>query len=74
MFQRNNNDFYTINLKIMKKTIYIISLIALAISFFLIIQYPGSGRMNMIAGGLATIGFVLNIIGSSLVKVRQTVI
>ncbi|MBO3097395.1 hypothetical protein [Gelidibacter pelagius] len=58
----------------MKKTIYIISLIALAISFFLIIQYPGSSRMNMIAGGLATIGFVLNIIGSSLVKVRQTVI
>ena len=55
----------------MKNRIYPLSLIAFAICFFLIIQYPDSGRMNMIAGALATIGFVLNIIGYALAKRRQ---
>ncbi|HUH27037.1 hypothetical protein [Gelidibacter sp.] len=58
----------------MKNLIYPLSLVAFGICLFLIIQYPYSGRMNMIAGGLATIGFVLNIIGYVLAKRRQTAV
>lgn len=54
--------------QIMKNFIYPLSLVAFAICLLLIIQYPYSGRMNMIAGGLATIGCVLNIIGYVLAK------
>jgi hypothetical protein len=41
--------------------LYILSLIIIAVSIFLIIHYPNSGRMYFIAGGLAPIGFALNI-------------
>ena len=45
----------------MRNTIYILSLVFFAISIFLILNYPDSGRMNLIAGGLVTIGLPLNI-------------
>jgi hypothetical protein len=47
----------------MKNSIYITSLIILLVSVFLMIQYPDSGRMNLIAGGLFPIGFILNVLG-----------
>jgi len=47
----------------MKNTIYILSLVFLAISIFLILNYPNSGRMNVIAGGLTFFGFLFNIAG-----------
>ncbi len=43
--------------------IYILSLIILAVTIFLVVVYPNSGRMNLIAGVLTIIGFALNIIG-----------
>jgi hypothetical protein len=46
----------------MKNTIYITSLLIILISVFLIVQYPESGRMNLIAGGLFPIGIVLNFV------------
>ena len=47
----------------MKNILYISSLIIKLVSVFLIIQYPESGRINLIAGGLFPIGFILNIFG-----------
>ena len=47
----------------MKNIIYITSLLIILVSVFLMIQYPESGRMNLIAGGLFPIGFILNILG-----------
>lgn len=47
----------------MKNTIYIASLLIILVSVFLMIQYPESGRMNLIAGGLFPIGIVLNFAG-----------
>lgn len=50
------------------KLIYILSLIFLATSIYLIIQYPDLGRTYLIAGLLALIGFVTNIFGYALKK------
>jgi hypothetical protein len=47
----------------MKNILYITSLIIILVSVFLIIQYPESGRINLIAGGLFPIGFILNVLG-----------
>jgi hypothetical protein len=47
----------------MKNIIYIASLLIIIVSVFLMIQYPESGRMNLIAGGLFPIGIVLNFVG-----------
>ena len=47
----------------MKNIIYITSLLIILVSVFLMIQYPESGRMNLIAGGLFPIGIVLNFLG-----------
>lgn len=52
----------------MKNALYIISLLLLLISIFLIVQYPDSGRMYVIAGACAPIGFVINILSFSLKK------
>lgn len=46
----------------MKKVIYPISLIAFAISMFLIIKYPEPGRLSLIAGSLFTTGVLLNLV------------
>lgn len=46
-----------------QKLIYSLSLLTLGIALFLIVNYPDSGRMNMIGGGLTTLGFILNIVG-----------
>jgi len=43
--------------------IYILSLIILAASIFLVVVYPNSSRMHLIAGFLTVIGFSLNIGG-----------
>lgn len=56
----------------MKNLIYPLSLIAFAVVLFLIVKYPDSGRMNLIAGSLTVIGFALNIVGYTLAKRRQT--
>lgn len=47
----------------MKNIIYIASLLIILVSVFLMIQYPESGRMNLIAGALFPIGIVLNFVG-----------
>lgn len=47
----------------MKIIIYITSLLIILVSVFLMIQYPYSGRTNLIAGGLFPIGIILNILG-----------
>jgi hypothetical protein len=47
----------------MKNIIYITSLLIIIVSVFLMIQYPESGRMNLIAGGSFPIGIVLNFVG-----------
>ena len=41
--------------------LYIFSLIILVVSIVLVVLYPNSGRMGLIAGGLTPIGFILNI-------------
>ena len=51
------------NQLIMKNIIYTASLLIILLSVFLMIQYPESGRMNLIAGGLFPIGFIMNILG-----------
>lgn len=56
----------------MQKLIYPLSLVAFAIVFFLIVNYPDSGRMQLIAGMLTVIGFTLNMVGYLLAKRRQT--
>jgi hypothetical protein len=50
----------------MKNALYVISLVIIAISIVLIIEYPNYQRMQLIAGGLVFLGFVLNISGFSL--------
>lgn len=50
----------------MKNLVYVTSLIFIVIAIVLIIEYPNSGRMQLIAGGLVFIGFALNIAGFSL--------
>ena len=52
----------------MRNAIYIMSLVIFAISIFLILNYPESGKRDVIAGGLVTIGLLLNIIGFSMPK------
>lgn len=52
----------------MKNLIYISSLILIGISIFLLIEYPNSGRMSLIAGVMTFIGFALNIAGYALIK------
>jgi hypothetical protein len=52
----------------MKNLIYISSLILIGTSIFLLVQYPNSGRMSLIAGAMTFIGFALNIAGYSLNK------
>ncbi|WP_339920099.1 hypothetical protein [uncultured Flavobacterium sp.] len=47
----------------MKNIIYLLSLIVLATAIFLIIEYPESGRIQVIAGAVLIIGFTLNIFG-----------
>ena len=44
----------------MKNILYIISLILISISIVFILQFPDSGRMNLIAGVLTVIGFSTN--------------
>ena len=45
----------------MKNTLYIISLILLAIAIFLIIEFPESNGLNLIAGVITMFGFSLNV-------------
>jgi hypothetical protein len=52
----------------MKNIIYVASLILIGISIFLLIEYPNSGRMGLIAGAIVFFGFALNIAGYSLSK------
>jgi hypothetical protein len=47
----------------MKNTSYIISLILISVSIFLLIEYPNSNRMSLFAGIFTAIGFALNIVG-----------
>ena len=47
----------------MKNFIYISSLILIGISIFLLVEYPNSGRMSLIAGAMTFVGFALNIAG-----------
>ena len=51
-----------------KYLLYIASIIFLAGSMYLLVVYPNSGKMNMIAGTLAFIGFPLNIGGFAMKK------
>ena len=46
----------------MKNTLYIISLILLTIAIFLIIEFPKSNRLNLIAGVITMFGFSLNVV------------
>lgn len=55
----------------MQKLIYPISLLIIGIALFLLVNYPDSGRMTMIAGGLFTLGFSLNIVGYVVMKKSQ---
>ena len=43
-----------------KNTLYIISLILLASAIFLIVEFPTSQRLNLIAGLIIIFGFSLN--------------
>lgn len=54
----------------MKNAIYPLSLIVIAVAIYLAMEFPESGRMNMIAGGLIALGFMLNISGYLLLKGR----
>ena len=44
-----------------KNTLYIISLILLATVIFLIVEFPESNRINLIAGIISMFGFALNV-------------
>lgn len=44
----------------MKNILYIVSLILIAISIILILQFPDSQRMNLIAGFSTILGFIVN--------------
>ncbi len=42
--------------------IYLLSLIILIVSIFLVVEYPNSGRIQLIAGALTPLAFILNIV------------
>ena len=46
----------------MKNLAYVTSLILIGISIFIIMEYPNSGRMSLIAGAMTAIGFASNIV------------
>ena len=48
--------------------IYVLSLLILAVSIILVVEYPNSQRTQLIAGGLAFLGFLLNITGFAMKK------
>lgn len=52
----------------MKNLIYVSSLILIGILIFLLVEYPNSGRMSLIAGVIIFLGFALNIAGYLLNK------
>jgi len=52
----------------MEKLLYPISLLLLAIAIYLLIEYPTSQRMSLIAGALTMFGFILNIAAFSNTK------
>ncbi len=41
--------------------LYVISLILIVTSMLLVVEFPNSGRMNVIAGVIAPLGIFLNI-------------
>jgi hypothetical protein len=45
----------------MKNKLYFFSLLIIALSIFLIIEYPNSGRVQLIAGAIVPIGFGINL-------------
>ena len=45
-----------------KNILYVISLILLAIAIFLIIEFPESNRLSLIAGVITMFGFSLNMV------------
>ena len=55
----------------MQKIIYPLSLLMFGIVMFLVVNYPESGRMNLIAGALFTLGITLNIVGYLIMKKSQ---
>jgi hypothetical protein len=55
----------------MKNILHIISLVIIATSIVLIIEYPNYQRIQLIAGGLAFLGFVLNISGYTVRDKKQ---
>ncbi len=44
-----------------KTILYIISIIFIVTSMLLVVEFPNSGRMNVIAGVIAPLGIILNI-------------
>jgi len=48
--------------------LYIISLVILIGSIFLVVEYQNSGRIQVIAGLLTIIGFAMNITGFAMKK------
>ena len=71
----NNKSTFTIlensiKIKYMKtkNLIYIASLILIAISIVVVIEYPNSNRMELIAGMTAALGIGLNVAGFLLPK------
>ena len=46
-----------------KNLIYILSLLILGISFFLVVEYSNSNRISLIVGMITAVGFCLNIAG-----------
>tara|TARA_R110000868_G_C10804071_1_gene757353 strand:+ start:384 stop:560 length:177 start_codon:yes stop_codon:yes gene_type:complete len=55
----------------MKNTIYVLSLVLLLTSTFLLIEYPDSGRLGLIAGFLFFLAIVCNIYGFALPKANK---
>lgn len=47
----------------MKNTFFITGLILILASILLLIQFPDSGRMSLIAGMILPIGLTLNVLG-----------
>lgn len=50
------------------KIFFITGIVFILISFFLIIEYPESGRLSLISGALFPIGIGLNVVGYLLKK------
>jgi hypothetical protein len=55
----------------MKNATYIISLILISVSIFLLIEYPNSNRMSLFAGIFTAIGLMLNVVGFLLSKEKH---